>query len=73
MLLGILAFMASIYLIRKTEFGRYKLEENVRVEKRFLMPDVQVYEKMPLTVVEKIGLFMTLPASLFVIWLFMEM
>ena len=73
MLLGILALITSVYLIRKTEFGRYKLEEHVHTEKRFLMPDVQVYEKIPLTVIERIGLFATLPASLFVIWLFMEM
>lgn len=73
MLLGILALIASVYLIRKTEFGRYKLEENVRIKKRFLMPDVRVYEKIPLTVIERIGLFATIPASLFVIWLFMEM
>ena len=73
MLLGILALIASVYLIRKTEFGRYQPEEHVRIEKRFLMPDVQVYEKIPLTVIERIGLFATLPASLFVIWLFMEM
>ena len=73
MLFGILTLIASVYLICKTEYGRYKLEENVRTEKRFLTPDVQVYEKMPLTVIERIGLFATLPASLFLIWLFMEM
>ena len=73
MLFGILTLIASVYLICKTEYGRYKLEENKKKKKRFLTPDVQVYEKMPLTVIERIGLFATLPASLFLIWLFMEM
>lgn len=72
-IIPILVLLMTIELLVKTDFGRYKLEEHVHVEKRFLMPDVQVYEKIPLTVIERIGLFATIPASLFLIWLFMEM
>lgn len=72
-IIPILVLLMTIELLVKTDFGRYKLEEHVHVEKRFLMPKVYVYEKIKMSLSERIALYALIPASLFLIWLFMEM
>lgn len=62
-----LVLLMTIKLLVKTDFGRYKLEEKVRIKKRFLMPDVQVYEKIKMSLSERIALYALIPASIIAI------
>lgn len=68
-IIPILVLLMTIKLIVKTDFGRYKLEERIHVEKRFLMPDVYVHEqvKIKMSLSERIALYALIPASVVVI------
>lgn len=66
-IISIIVLLATIKLFVETDYGRYKLEEKVHVEQRPLMPKVYVYEKINMSLSDRIMLYALMLVSIVVV------